>query len=107
MGGSAEPRYYLLGYLEIRLGSKSDRAIKHWLLACEGGHPAALESIKCCFMKRTATKDDYEKALRSYQQYLEDIKSVERDEAFAYGESDKYLLSADDYKDGLKDLFEV
>ena len=37
-----------------------------------------------------ATKDDYAKALRAYQAYLDGIKSVGRDEAAAFSDRFKY-----------------
>jgi len=39
-------------------------------------------------MNRQASKDDYTKALRTYQEYLVEIKSVQRDEAAAYDEAE-------------------
>lgn len=32
-------------------------------------------------MKGSATKDDYDKALRPYQEYIDEIKNDQRDEA--------------------------
>ena len=37
-----------------------------------------------------ATKDDYTKALQSYQAYLEEIKSIQRDNAAAFSDQYKY-----------------
>jgi hypothetical protein len=37
-----------------------------------------------------ATNDDYTKALESYQAYLDEIKSVQRDEAAAENDDYKY-----------------
>ncbi|KAL3791043.1 hypothetical protein ACHAWO_010558 [Cyclotella atomus] len=96
-GGNAHARYYL-GLEEMFLHGKIDRAIKHWLLACEGGHPDALQGIRNGYTDGTASKADYEKALRSYQQYLDDVKSANRDKAAAHDEGYVYLLSTDDFK---------
>ena len=41
-------------------------------------------------MNGDATKDDYTKALRSYQAYLVEIKSAQRDQATAADENYKY-----------------
>jgi TPR repeat protein len=48
------------------------------------GHGVSLEKIKELFFEGRATKDDYEKALPSYQDYIDDIKSDQRDEAAAH-----------------------
>ncbi|KAL7510561.1 hypothetical protein ACHAXN_008873 [Cyclotella atomus] len=64
------------------------RAIKHWLLACEGGHPGVLECIKHCFMKGAASEADYDKALESYLQYLKNVKSANRDKAEAHNDNE-------------------
>ena len=37
-----------------------------------------------------ATRDDYAKALKAYQDYLDDIKSDQRDEAAAFSVEYKY-----------------
>jgi len=79
--GNALTRYNL-GAIEERAGNK-DRAIKHYMIAVGGGHYGSLESIKRLYMRREATKDDYSKALISYQEYLNEIKSDQRDEAAA------------------------
>jgi hypothetical protein len=42
-------------------------------------------------MDGNATKECYEKALRSYQQYMDKIKSDQRDEAAAFSEEFNYL----------------
>lgn len=87
---------YFLGNEEANRG-KIDRAIMHWKLACEGGHPGALKSILRCVQRGTASRDDYRKSLQSYQQYLKDVKTTERDEAAAHSDHSKYLLDADDF----------
>jgi hypothetical protein len=89
---------FFLGNLDALRG-KMDRAIKHWQFACEGGNPAALTSILRCVKKGTATWADYRKALQSYQQYLKDVKTAERDEAAAHSHTFRYLLDADEFDD--------
>ena len=78
-----------LGNAEARTGHM-DRALKHWMIAVVGGEKASLEYIKQLFMNGDATKDDYTQALRAYQAYLGEIKSVQRNEAAAADESYKY-----------------
>ena len=43
----------------------------------------SLKIIKLMYREGEATKDDYTKALRSYQEYLDEIKSDQRDKAAA------------------------
>jgi TPR repeat protein len=53
-----------------------DKAIKHRLISCQRGCYDSLDNIKQLFMDGAATKEDYEKALQSYQEYIDEIKSV-------------------------------
>ena len=69
-----------LGLCEQRRGNYA-RAIKHHLIATRLGDPDSLNKIQAYFMSRLATKDDYQKALSNYQEYLGEIKSAQRDEA--------------------------
>jgi len=78
-----------LGVGEYRRG-QLERAVKHYMIATEGGSKACLEGIKQLYAVGHATKDDYAKALRSYQAYLDDIKSVQRDAAAAANADYKY-----------------
>lgn len=71
-----------LGCYEGNLGNM-DRALKHWMIAVKDGCANSLEDIKLLYSKGHATKDDYTKALRYYQAYLNEVKSDQRDEAAA------------------------
>ena len=71
---------YILGIIEENRGN-IDRALKHFMIAVEGGYADCLKIIKQFFMNGHATKDDYEKALRAYQAYLDEIRSDQRDAA--------------------------
>ena len=88
MGGSIPARTILGIFEENR--SNWIRALKHHMVAVEGGSSPALEQIKVLYKKGQATKDDYTKALQSYQAYLGEIKSVQRDEAAAAYENYHY-----------------
>ena len=59
------------------------RAIKHYMIAVEGGYADSLKEIQDLYTKGYVTKDDYAKALQSYQAYLGEIKSDARDRAAA------------------------
>jgi len=79
---------YNLGNKELKAGDL-DRAVKHFMIAVRGGSNSSLEIIKQLYLDGHATKEDYTKALRLYQEYLSEIKSVQRDKAAAFN-SEKY-----------------
>ena len=81
IGGDATARYNL-GNHERREGN-TNRALKHYMIAVEGGWDNALKAIQKLYTNGHATKDDYAKALRVYQAYLSNIKSTQRDTAAA------------------------
>jgi len=87
MGGEVIARYNL-GNNEKTAGN-IDRALKHYMIAVRSGYNKSLEKIKEFYTNGHATKDDYTKALRLYQEYLGEIKSVQRDEAAAF-DSERY-----------------
>ena len=73
---------YNLGVDEEDLGSMN-RALKHYMIAAEGGEPISLKKIQKLYTNGHATKDDYATSLRAYQAYLVEIKSAQRDKAAA------------------------
>jgi len=92
MGGSDMSRF-TLGYFEARAGNM-DRALKHWKIAVEGGDNTSLKYIKMMHSNGDATKEVYAEALRSYQAYLDEIRSDQRDEAAAANDDYKYYDSS-------------
>ena len=92
MRGSAIARHNL-GVFEERDGNHH-RALKHYMIAAEGGDHNCLKKIQGLYMNGQATKDDYALALRYYQAYLDEIKSEQRDEAAAASNEYKYYHSA-------------
>ena len=60
------------------------------MIAVGGGNDKSLETIRLMVTIGDATKDDYAKALRAYQSYLDKIKSDHRDKAAAANEDYKY-----------------
>ena len=78
-----------LGLNEGRAGNHK-RAYKHLMIAIGGGYDNSLDTIKDMYSRGWATKDDYTKALQSYQAYLGEIKSKQRDEAAATREDYRY-----------------
>ena len=67
-----------------------ERALKHYMIAVRGGSAGSLGVIKELYSIGHATKEDYTKALQSYQEYLAEIKSRQRDEAAAAREDYRY-----------------
>ena len=79
---------YNLGIIEKNEGNVSI-ALKHHMIAVGLGDNDSLKKIREFYVNGHATKDDYAKALRSYQKYVDSIKSDQRDEAAVY-DSDDY-----------------
>ena len=67
-----------------------DRALKHFMIAAGVGDNDSLEAIQQMFKNGLATKDEYAKALRVYQAYLNEIKSPQRNQAAAINDAYKY-----------------
>jgi len=83
-------------YARYNLGLNEDdkdnieRALKHWMIAVRAGDNDSLKEIQELYTEGDATKEDYMKALQSYQQYLREIKSEQRDKAAAAREDHRY-----------------
>ena len=84
MGGSADARFNL-GLMEWKAGNK-ERALKHFMIAAKDGDSESMMFIKGMYKYGDATKDDYANALQSYQAYLDEVKSDQRDQAAAADE---------------------
>jgi len=89
MGNESERARHNLSLVEEEAGNM-DRALKHLMIAVGGGFNLSLERIKELYSEGVATKDDYTKALRLYQEYLGEVKSRQRDEAAAADEDCRY-----------------
>jgi len=89
MAGNATARRNL-GHVEGREGKNQDRALKHYMIAVRGGDSESLKGINMMYSAGYATKEDYTKALQSYQAYLEEVKSPQRDKAAAAHEDCRY-----------------
>jgi len=88
IGGCVSARFNL-GNNEWSVGNW-DRVLKHYMIAVRGGHTESLKQIKKIYSNGHATKEDYTKALLSYQEYLSEIKSPQRDEAAETYEDCRY-----------------
>jgi len=91
MKGHAGARNWL-GAFEVEAGNMN-RALKHYIIAATDGDSSSMKNIIGLYKNGSATKADFEKALRSYQSYLGEIRSKQRDEAAAYDEENKYYES--------------
>ena len=60
------------------------------MIAVRAGDYDSLKRIQIMYSDGHATKEDYTAALQSYQAYLMEIKSAQRDKAAAYSESYRY-----------------
>ena len=89
MGGCVTARHNL-GNNEYLEGNM-ERAIKHYTISLGDGFDRSLKAIRGLYSKGYVTKDDYAKALRAYQEYLDDIRSPQRDEAAAHSADYKYI----------------
>jgi len=87
--GDLNARFNLGLYEAIRAGNM-DRAIRHYIIAVRNGHTNSLREMQELYSNGHATKEDYTTALRSYQTYLGEIKSKQRDEAASADEDFRY-----------------
>jgi len=88
MEGSVQARHNL-GVYEEEVGNM-DRSLRHHVIAAGAGDNDSLKKIQELYSEGHATKEDYTKALRSYQEYLGEIKSKQRDRAAAEFENCQY-----------------
>ena len=88
MAWDVEARYNL-GTFEYN-SRNMNRALRHYAIAVMDGDIGSLDAIKSMYLKGYVTKDDYAKALRSYQAYLDEIKSNQRDKAAVASDSFYY-----------------
>ena len=91
MRGCADARHNLGVFEKYGNIDDMDRSIRHFMIAVRDGHNKSLEKIKGLYKEGYATKDDYTKALRIYQEYLNEVKSSQRDKAAAASEIYKYI----------------
>ena len=82
VGGVVVARHNL-GTLEHDAGN-INRAVKHWMISASAGHDKSLTAIRAMFMEGYATKDDFERALRSHKEATDEMKSEQREAAAAY-----------------------
>ena len=86
--GNVEARH-ILGFEEESNGN-TERALKHYMIAVGVGYDDSLKRIKELYSYGQASKEDYMRALRSYQTYLSEIRSPQRDKAAAANDRYRY-----------------
>ena len=74
-----------LGLLEKQNGNMT-RALKHYMIASRQGDSDSLNAIQRLFMSGFTTRGDYEKALHAHQEYVQEVRTDQRDAAAAYDE---------------------
>jgi tetratricopeptide (TPR) repeat protein len=79
IGGNPEARHNL-GCYENKNG-RTERAVKHFIIAAKLGHDGSLETVKKGFMDGLVSKEDYASALRGHQAAVDATKSEQRKEA--------------------------
>ena len=93
IGGDDSSRHNL-GVYEFEKGN-INRAMKHFIIAVKMGYKKSLYAIRESFFYGEMLAVDYERSLQSYQDYIDEIKSDQRDEAAAANEEDKYYEPSD------------
>ena len=81
MGGSELARFHL-GLIECGRGN-TNHANKHFMIGAKSGDDNALKMIGRAYKNGQVTKDEYAKALRSFQSALGEMKSTQRERAVA------------------------
>ena len=81
MMGNAGARYNL-GVIEFETGNYIS-SMKHFMIAANCGYQNSLDYIKYGFKQGYVSKEEFEKALRSYQSACDETKSEQRDRAAA------------------------
>ena len=69
-----------LGCLEAKNG-RTDRAVKHLIIAAKQGDDDSLENVKALYKIGLMSKEDFAAALRGHKAAIEATKSPQRDEA--------------------------
>jgi len=63
---------------------RTDRAIKHFIIAAKLGYANALEAVRKRFHVGLVSKHDYEATLRGHQATMNAMKSEQREEAYEF-----------------------
>ena len=80
--GHPEARHNL-GYEEMKNG-RSDRGVKHYIIAAKLGDDNSLDVLKEIYKAGLVSKDDFTEALRGYQSAIKATKSPQREAAYEF-----------------------
>ncbi len=83
IGGHPMARNNLGAYEGIN--GRNDRAMKHFIIAANLGNDDSLENVKKGFALGFVSEEDFEAALRGHQAAVDETKSEQREEAYAFG----------------------
>jgi hypothetical protein len=61
-----------------------DRAVKHYIIAANLGYEESMEELREFYSDGNITKEDFDATLRKHQSAIDEMKSPEREEAYAY-----------------------
>ena len=85
IGGSEESRLHL-GHMEVLEGNM-ERGVNHWMLGAEAGDDDCMRMIKKGFFQtycnNMVTKHQYERAIRAHDACRSEMRSDDRDKAYA------------------------
>ena len=76
-----------LGIYEVRNG-RSERAVKHWIIAANLGHDESTNALKACYKDGIVSKEDFAAALRGHYAAVAARKSPQRELAEKSTQSD-------------------
>jgi len=82
IGGNPFARFNL-ACIEERNGN-ADRAAKHFIIAANLGDEDSMKALREFYSDGNITKEDFDATLRKHQSAIDEMKSPERDEAYAY-----------------------
>ena len=88
MEGNAAARHNLGG--SEKNSGNYDRALKHYMIAVRGGDTDSVQAIQRMYVGGHVAKDQYANALRFHQAYINEIKSVQREQAAALYDGYRY-----------------
>jgi TPR repeat protein len=79
IGGDPQARHDLGCHEE--LNGRSDRAVKHFIIAANLGYEASMKALLEAYKDGRITKDEYGSTLRTHQAAIEATKSSQREAA--------------------------
>jgi TPR repeat protein len=91
IGGHPYARYNL--GIHEGVNGREDRAYKHLIIAAKLGSDEALKVVKKGFHSGVVGKEDFEAALRGHQAAVDETKSEQREEAYAFDKKKQAFLS--------------